>query len=251
MSPEQTTASEIPAISFTPIGKVISPYQEKFAIPRQPGLVPAAKGHIKLTGEPNNIDLTRGLEDFSHLWVIFIFHGTQDKGWHPLVRPPRLGGNKKTGVLSTRSTFRPNPIGLSVVKLDGITVENAAESNQQVRLNISELDLLNNTPILDIKPYIPYCDSIESAEAGFAQDQPAAEIEVFFDQLVLDFIATDKTIPPDFYSLVNQVLAQDPRPAYKKNKPDDKIYGMRLYHFNIQWQMISLKQCKVLKIQYD
>ena len=108
-------------ISFDIIGTIKSPYKEKFAIPRQPGLVTAAKGQLCLTGTANNIELVRGLEQFSHIWLLFVFHGTQDQGWKPLVRPPRLGGNKKLGVLATRSTFRPNPIGMSAVKLDDIT----------------------------------------------------------------------------------------------------------------------------------
>ena len=107
-------------ITFNFIGRINSPYKEKFAIPRQPGLVSAAKGSITLINQANNEELVRGLEQFSHLWLLFVFHGTQQQGWKPLVRPPRLGGNKKLGVLATRSTFRPNPIGMSVVKLDKI-----------------------------------------------------------------------------------------------------------------------------------
>ena len=141
------------SIALNYIGKVSSPYKEKFAIPRQPGLVSAAKGSITLLGDANTPELVRGLEAFSHIWVIFIFHGTQEQGWKPLVRPPRLGGNAKLGALATRSTFRPNPLGMSVVKLDSIDVitnKDCPKKSKNVVLNISGLDLLDGTPVIDI-----------------------------------------------------------------------------------------------------
>lgn len=109
--------------------------------------------------------MVKSIEQFSHLWVIFVFHETMEHGWKPLVRPPRLGGNQKVGVLATRSTFRPNPIGMSVVKLDDVLCE-----NNEIKLAISGLDLLDNTPILDIKPYIPYADAIDTAMGGYADE---------------------------------------------------------------------------------
>lgn len=235
-------------IELSAIGRIISPYQEKFAIPRQPGLVSAAKGQIILQGAANSIELVRGLEQFSHLWLIFIFHGTQNQGWKPLVRPPRLGGNKKLGVLATRSTFRPNPVGMSVVKLDGIRQEKLTDGSRHVIIDISGLDLLNGTPIVDIKPYLPYCDNIEDASAGFAQNEPLTDLKINFSPFVeLELV---KYLPqfPELQQLICQVLAQDPRPAYKKNKGDDKVYGMSLYQFNIQWQMSSLTDINVINI---
>ena len=116
-----------------------SPYKEKFAIPRQPGIVNCAKGKVLLCNEYNNSELVKNLSQFSHIWLIFVFHETQQQGWKPLVRPPRLGGNKKTGVLATRSNFRPNPIGMSVVKLDAVQIE----KNGDVILDISGLDILD------------------------------------------------------------------------------------------------------------
>ena len=228
---------------FTPIATVLSPYQEKFAIPRQPGLVTAAKGQIHLQGKFNNQELLRGIEQFSHLWLIFVFHGTAQQGWKPLVRPPRLGGNEKMGVLATRSTFRPNPIGMSVVKLESVEVQ-----NQQSILHISALDLLNGTPILDIKPYIPYSDAQINAQAGFAQQPPRELLTVEYSQQVQQQLATLTLQYPDLKKLISQVLAQDPRPAYKQNKVDEKIYGMALYDLNIQWKMNSLKQVNVINI---
>lgn len=230
-------------IPISPIGIVNSPYKEKFAIPRQPGLVNAAKGTITLLDDSNNIDCVKGLEQFSHIWLIFIFHGTQDQGWKPLVRPPRLGGNQKVGVLATRSTFRPNPIGMSVVKLDKIEI-----CKQNIILHIGGIDLLDKTPIIDIKPYIPYSDSIPQADAGFAQIEPLASLIVSFSlqaQQVLEELRNDL---PDLALLIEQVLAQDPRPAYKKNQHDEKTYGMRLYDLNIQWRMVDVDHIEVTQI---
>ena len=179
-------------VEFNYIGQVHSPYKEKFAIPRQPGLVSAAKGTITLTGDANNPELIRELAEFSHIWVLFVFHGTQEQGWKPLVRPPRLGGNKKIGVLATRSTFRPNPIGMSVVKLESIAIE-----EKQVILHISGIDLLDQTPIIDIKPYVPYSDSLPTAQAGFAQSPPEISLSVTFSDMAkkVSFFNKLRSIP--------------------------------------------------------
>lgn len=235
--------SQISDITLHPIGIVNSPYKEKFAIPRQPGLVSAAKGSITLFNEINAIDCVRDLKQFSHIWVIFVFHGTQAYGWKPLVRPPRLGGNKKIGVLASRSTFRPNPIGMSVVKLEKVET-NARETT----LHISGLDLLDKTPIVDIKPYIPYSDSIANANAGFAQQQPHTSLTVVFSKSALQAITKYNSALPDLPLLIEQVLSQDPRPAYKQNKVDDKIYGMRLYDLNILWRMLNVETIEVTNI---
>ncbi|MFT5851260.1 MAG: tRNA-Thr(GGU) m(6)t(6)A37 methyltransferase TsaA [Colwellia sp.] len=237
------TADVNNSVKFNIIGQVNSPYKEKFAIPRQPGLVSSAKGTITLTGDANNPELVRELAQFSHIWVLFVFHGTQEQGWKPLVRPPRLGGNKKIGVLATRSTFRPNPIGMSVVKLDAIDIE-----NQQVILHISAIDLLDKTPIVDIKPYVPYSDSIPHANAGFAQTQPSSDLQVTFNEHAKIALAKHSNNYPDLALFIEQVLAQDPRPAYKQGKDDDKIYGMNLYDLNIQWQVQGLSSIEVIDI---
>jgi tRNA-Thr(GGU) m(6)t(6)A37 methyltransferase TsaA len=234
------------SINFNVIGHVKSPYKEKFAIPRQPGLASAAKGQVILTGSANNSELVRGLEQFSHIWLLFVFHGTQEQGWKPLVRPPRLGGNKKMGVLATRSTFRPNPIGMSVVKLDNIECE-----NNQVILNISALDLLDATPIVDIKPYIPYADIIDNANAGYADLSPQQTMIVSFTENAEKHLALLKKDYFNLELLITQVLTQDPRPAYKQGKTDEKIYAMSLYDLNISWRMndlVSLTVTSVTKI---
>ena len=231
------------SLTINAIGKVESPYKEKFAIPRQPGLVTAAQGKVILTGDANNAELVKGLEQFSHIWLLFIFHGTQGQGWKNLVRPPRLGGNKKMGVLATRSTFRPNPIGMSVVKLESIE-----QKANQVILHISGLDLLDKTPIIDIKPYIPYSDALTNTNAGFADSLPEKKLNVIFSEIALQAIAKFKAQIPELALLIEQVLLQDPRPAYKQDKEDNKIYGMNLHNINIQWQMQSLTSVLVTTI---
>jgi len=239
-----TNDSSIEKVSFDVIGKVNSPYKEKFAIPRQPGLVSAAKGSITLLNDINVAETVRGLEQFSHIWLLFIFHATQEKGWKPLVRPPRLGGNKKLGVLATRSTFRPNPIGMSVVRLDGISYD-----KNQVSLNISGLDLLDGTPIIDIKPYVPYSDNVSDAQAGFAQTAPLSNLTVSFDKLAQLDLQKYQNQGADLATLITQVLAQDPRPAYKKEKENDNnVYGIRLYDLNIKWRLISASHIEVIDI---
>lgn len=230
------------ALTIEPIGYIESPYKEKFAIPRQPGLVAAAKGKILLTGDANQKDMVQGIEQFSHLWVVFNFHATQDQGWKPLVRPPRLGGNEKLGVLATRSTFRPNPIGLSVVKLDSVDT-----SKNQVTLNISALDLLDGTPVFDIKPYIPYADAIGTANAGYAQHEPENLCNVIFNPTATSQLANINDT--ELAQLIEQVLVQDPRPTYKRGKTDEKQYGMALKNYNITWQMNGLASIEVLSIE--
>ncbi|OKY27250.1 MULTISPECIES: tRNA (N6-threonylcarbamoyladenosine(37)-N6)-methyltransferase TrmO [Thalassotalea] len=234
------------SFQFSPIGYVHSPYKEKFAIPRQPGLVSAAHGTIELINDFNQQEFTRGLADFSHIWVLFVFHQTAKQGWKPLIRPPRLGGNKKIGVLASRSTFRPNPIGMSVLSLDDISF-----TKQQCLLHVSGLDLLEGTPVLDIKPYVPYSDSVPEANASYANQAPSEPITVSITKSVNEFLLHVNTRYPQLTSLITQVLEQDPRPAYKQQQVDDKIYGIRLYEFNIKWRLISARNIEVFDICYD
>lgn len=236
------------SISLNYIGKVSSPYKEKFAIPRQPGLVSAATGSITLLGDANTPNIIRGLEAFSHLWVIFVFHATQAQGWNSLVRPPRLGGNKKIGAFATRSTFRPNPIGMSLVKLDNIEMVECAEQ-KNVTLNISGHDLLDGTPVVDLKPYIPYSDANVDAIASYAQFAPKQEITVNFSSNAALTIQKLNTSYPQLKLFITQVLEQDPRPAYKQKKQDDKVYGMSLYNFNVKWKLTSLSNIIVINIE--
>lgn len=213
------------------IGHIHSPYKQKFAIPRQPRLVPEAKAKLLFSKEFNREEFIRGIDEFSHIWLIFRFHETADKGYSAMVRPPRLGGNERKGVFATRATFRPNAIGMSAVKLEGIE-----HKNNQFALLLSGIDLLDGTPILDIKPYLPYSDSMEGATAGFADTRPETLMSVEFSPQALSFISSQKE-HPDLKTFIANVLKQDPRPAYKKQKTGEQSYGMNLYDFNIRWQV--------------
>ena len=233
-------------ITLTPIGYIDSPYKEKFAIPRQPGLVASAKGKIILVAPYNHHDLIRGIEHYSHLWIIFNFHATAEQGWKPLVRPPRLGGNKKLGVLATRSTFRPNPIGMSVVKLESVK-----QTSDTLEIHISSLDLLDKTPVLDIKPYIRYSDAILDTNDSFAQSAPEIAIKVDFNSETKNQIKELKANHLqhiDLRQVIIEVLQQDPRPAYKRKSTDKKVYGTKLYDLNIRWHYPESNTIEVINI---
>ena len=224
----ETTYSDL---IFNPIGIISSPYKEKFGIPRQPGLVTAAQATLTLLPPYNQPEIVRGLEQFSHVWLIFAFHATQDQGWKPTVRPPRLGGNARLGVFATRSTFRPNPLGLSVAKLSAIQVEGST-----IRLVLTGVDLLDGTPILDIKPYLPYADALPHATAGFAQNEPVATQAVSFTALASAQCAQQQVRhQTNIRELVEQILRQDPRPAYQHGHAAERVYAMRLYDFDLRW----------------
>lgn len=217
-------------LSITPIGYIRTPFKQKFSIPRQGGLVPDAKGQIIFTAEFTDPRFFEGLDAHSHLWLIFEFHQHREREKSAMVRPPRLGGNTSMGVFATRSSFRPNNLGLSVVTLD--TVECTDDGTV---LHVSGMDLLDNTPIIDIKPYIPYADSIVSAHSHFAPGPPSNVKNVIFSaQTELQLEAIEQTIP-EFEKVLCGVLEQDPRPAYKKNKVDTKHYAVSLYEFDITW----------------
>lgn len=218
-------------LQVTPIGYVHSPYKEKFAVPRQPGLVKSARSDIILDEGFNDPNCLRGIEQFSHLWLIFSFHETREQGWRPLVRPPRLGGNEKIGVFASRSTFRPNGLGMSVVELLDYDA-------RQGKLVIGGADLVHMTPIIDIKPYVAYSDSIASAKSGYASETPSATMPVSFSE---DAVRQLNSINQGeaHKQLITEVLAQDPRPAYQREQSSERVYGMTLHELNIQWQVIE------------
>jgi tRNA-Thr(GGU) m(6)t(6)A37 methyltransferase TsaA len=215
---------------FAPIGFVRSCFREKFGIPRQPGLVPAARATLELLPPYNQPAAVRGLEAFSHLWLLFVFHGVPAGRWQPTVRPPRLGGNRRLGVFATRSAFRPNPIGLSAVKLDRIAVRQG-----QVVLHLAGVDLLDGTPVLDIKPYLPYADRIAEASGGFAPEAPETGLAVEFSPAASRFCAAWPA--NDLRELIGQILRQDPRPAYERADPTPQLHGMKLYDLDVLWEI--------------
>lgn len=220
-----TRANNLP---MNPIATVHSCFGEKFGVPRQPLLADASRASIELLPPLDNPDAVAGLEENTHIWVVFQFHQAAGQ-WSAKVRPPRLGGNKKLGVLATRSPFRPNNIGLSVVRLLEV------RTSPRVELIVAGADLVDGTPVLDIKPYIPYADALADAHSAFADAQPQA-VAVFIPEEVLqtarhyrDDWGTDLPL------LIEQVLAQDPKPAYQKPDPQ-RIYGMQLCGFNLRWR---------------
>ncbi|MEZ8107012.1 tRNA (N6-threonylcarbamoyladenosine(37)-N6)-methyltransferase TrmO [Vibrio clamense] len=211
-----------------PIGVIQSPYQEKFAVPRQPRLTPSATARIKLMGEANSPESVRGIEQFSHIWLLFLFDKNLAAGWKPTVRPPRLGGNERIGVFASRATFRPNGIGMSAVELKGVT-----QQGNQTWLDLGSVDLVNGTPIVDIKPYIPYSDSIPDAEGGFAAEEPEI-LEVNFSEQAISKL-NQHPEAKHIIQVIKEVLGQDPRPAYKKNKLDEKEYAVNLFDLNVKF----------------
>ncbi len=220
-------------IQFDPIGIIHSCYKEKFGIPRQPGLVKDAPATIELFPEFAKEEAVRELAGFSHIWVLFHFHQKKGEKWTPMVRPPRLGGNKKVGVFASRSPVRPNPIGLSAVELDSI--ETGAG---KVRIHLKGIDILDQTPVLDIKPYIPYSDSIDTAIGGFATAAPESNIEVEFSDKAMDIINSHEKKLPDLKTIITQMLRNDPRPAYHPSKKEtDRIFGAKLFDFDIRWKV--------------
>ena len=237
---------------FEPIGLIQTCFRQKFGIPRQPLLAASAPGILKLKDDPHFKTALAGLEGFSHLWLIFVFHDRNAVHWKPSVRPPRLGGAKKMGVLATRSPHRPNPIGLSVVKLDRIDYL----PNDGIEIHLSGVDLLDQTPILDIKPYLPYADSHPEAKTGWAQD-PIRRVQVEFSECSLDFIR-EKIQPkyPNFLKLSQDLLELDPRPAFQKERfPVDEVagqntrYGFQLYEFNVTWT-IQNQRFLVIEVEF-
>ncbi len=215
--------------TFEPIGFIRSPYKEKFGIPRQPGLITEARGELRLVEPYNRPEAVVGLEGYSHVWLQFVFHQAVRETWQPMVRPPRLGGNKRVGVFASRAPFRPNPLGLSVVKLEAVRLLEG-----EVLLELAGLDLLDGTPVLDVKPYVGYVDSIPDASSGFAPEPPAVRFQVRFSELA-EAQLLFRHEPDQLRRFITRVLEIDPRPAYTGNAQPDRIYGIRLYDFDLRW----------------
>jgi tRNA-Thr(GGU) m(6)t(6)A37 methyltransferase TsaA len=220
-------------LSLPIIGIMRSPYVEKFGIPRQPNLV-QVESFIEMLAPYNVMEAFDGIEEFSHLWLIWQFHDNknqqqQDK-FRPQVRPPRLGGNKKIGVFATRSMYRPAPVGLSVVQLKQVK-----KVGNTVRVYVTGSDLLDGTPILDIKPYIQYSDAVLDAQSGYAQDRPVLK-QVYWsehaNQLSTNLLQQAQ-IDQQYIAELESVLALDPRPAYQDDA--QRLYGMRFGRMNIKF----------------
>ena len=205
------------------IAKIKSDFPEKFGIPRQSGIVDELGATVIFEKAFRSPEALRGIEGFSHLWLIWQFSENIRDGWSPTVRPPRLGGNERLGVFATRSPFRPNPIGLSCVKLLGVE---QTEKYGPV-LHIGGADLMDGTPVYDIKPYLPYTDCKPQASGGFAPGSEDYRVKVEIPETLINIIPENKR------SALFGVLSQDPRPAYKED--GDRVYGMKYAGFNIKF----------------
>ena len=220
--------------AVTPIAYIRSCYPERFGIPRQAGLVDSAKAVVVFPNTDLHWHSLRGIDSFSHLWVIFLFHGQAFTKFRPLVRPPRLGGNKTMGVYATRSPNRPNQIGLSAVPLDQVE-----QTTNEILLHIHGGDFLDGTPVLDIKPYVPYADAIASATSAWADDaDPLLPVE-WSPEALTNLSATLSEDMNDIQQVISDVIAQDPRPGYERKKDGQpgQEWNIRLVGFDIFWKV--------------
>ena len=224
---------------MNPIARIHTDFPTKFGIPRQSDMVESLKGTIVFEPEYRNAEALRGMEGFSHIWLIWEFSESKREGWSPTVRPPLLGGNTRMGVFATRSPFRPNPIGMSVVKLEKVELHT---ENGPV-LHVSGADMMNGTPIFDIKPYVPYTDSRPDATGGFTDIVDKTELRVVFPEQLLSLIPAEKRQP------LTEVLSLDPRPSYQ-NDPE-RIYGLLFAGFDIRFSVneaiLTVKEIKVVE----
>lgn len=223
-------------MNFEPIGFIKSPFKDKFGVPRQASLIQEAFGEVVLQAGPDFVTAVQGLEGFSHLWIVFVFHEHGGKKWKPSIRPPRLGGNKKVGVLASRSPHRPNPIGISVVEMTAIEV-----IQNQVVIKIKGLDLIDGTPVLDIKPYLPYADAFPSAKKGWA-DAEIQKYSVRFSEAAEEWLSQSTLF--GLRSMISQVLEIDPRPAYmqrkcpiQSSKSEGRKYGIEIWGHEVKYEI--------------
>lgn len=222
--------SEIDTIKVTPIAKLETCFDEKFGVPRQSGIIPEAKGMIRFSLTEGHRQSLKGLDSCSHLWLLTWFHLVDTKNIKARVRPPRMGGDKSLGVFATRSPFRPNPIGLSLVELEKIE-----ETNDSLILHVKGIDLVDQTPVLDIKPYLPYCESKLGASIGWLSPDWEKLTVQWSEVAALNL--EKEALNSEFKSLVEAILVQDPRPAYQRAQLLDKSYGLCVQGRNVKFHV--------------
>ena len=210
-------------MEITPIAHIRTDFGSKFGVPRQSGVVDQLRARIVFEPAYRNPDALRGLTDFSHLWLIWHFSEVKQEGWSPTVRPPRLGGNTRMGVFATRSPYRPNPIGLSAVKIVGVDLH----TPEGPVITVAGADLMDGTPILDLKPYLAYADSHPDAKGGFIEGLTDRSVEVHCDPALLE------GLPEETRESLLAVLTHDPRPTYQ-NDPQ-RVYGMAFAGHNVRF----------------
>ena len=218
-----------------PVAVARTPYPVKFGVPRQPGLVDGLEATVELVEPYRDPDALRGLEGFDWIWLVWGFSHNQRAGWTPTVRPPRLGGTERMGVFATRSSFRPNGLGLSCVRLVGVDAD-------EVRLRVVGADLVDGTPIYDIKPYLPFCDSHPTAATGWVEERPWTELEVAIPDNEL------AKVPPAVRRGLRQLLAQDPRPAYTRGTQDGRAFWVPLNNL-VVWFTVEGERLTVERIE--
>lgn len=216
-------------VTLSPLGILESDFPDKFGVPRQPGLAPSARATLRLLSPYDDPLTVRGLDAFSHLWLTFVFHQSPER-WSALVRPPRLGGNRRVGVFASRSTHRPNRLGLSLVELLGV------DTRGGVRLHLAGADLISGTPVLDIKPYLPWAEARPDARAGFAPEAPR-RLPVHLTHTAETALARREDAA-SLRRLIEEVLSQDPRPAYRHDD-ETRRYGVRLRDLDIHFRIAT------------
>ncbi len=226
---ERRTESTITSLNLTPVARIHSCFTEKFGIPRQPGLVESATASMEMLPPFDRREMVRGLEKFSHIWIHFLFHETVAEGWRSTIRPPWLGRQKRVGIFASRSPHRPNFMGLSVVRLVGIRVV-----GKKLFLDLAGIDILDQTPVFDIKPYVPYSDRIAEATSGYTLEPEAVAEVIFAEEAVAACAAYQQERGRDIRGLIREILQHDPRPASQRGR--EREYGMLLWDMNIRWQ---------------
>lgn len=214
-------------ITFKVIARIRSDFPDKFGIPRQSGLLKGLRSTIVFEPEFRKADALRGLEGFSHLWLLWIFSENVRDTWKPTVRPPRLGGNTRLGVFATRSSFRPNPVAMSCVKIEKINLTGEGAPS----IEVSGADLMDGTPIVDIKPYLPYADSVADATGGFAEPVREKCLSVEIPEGLL----ADSRFPDTKKAALVELLSEDPRPAYQRDA--DRVYGFGFAGFEVKFKV--------------